>query len=556
MTLRTLFALVVASAAMFVFAPSALAVDYCVGSAPGCSTLPYSNDATGFQGALDASNSSVSDDRIFLPPNAIYLGAGKNFTIAGSQKLEIIGAGSALTTFDCSLATFGGCLTITAPNTDSKISGFTIHANAGGGGPTNTAGLTSFRAAVSDVAIADYGGLSAFHALSLYYGAVADGFTIQLSSANSVGAYTNNSDLTARNCAISGGSGNHSTAISASGNGSTFVVDHCKLSDVETGVYTQVGAMSISDTLIDLGTHTYGLGLNAYNGSSPGSPTTTSLQAARLTIVGNGPSQRGLWLGAVNTNTTINATVADSVVYGAGASFTSLQTLHANPAGSTSMTLARSALNLSQVNNGGANPLAATFTDPIDLASVAPGFVNFAGGDYRPAAGSALIDRGSNTSVPLPGASDVAGATRIVDGNGDGVPQVDVGAYESATTTAPGGGATVVPSAKLISKPKKSFKVAKKGGFGTAKKGAASFSVQFTNSAKAKFTLKSIGKKKKLKTLKGSQTLTVKNSTVKFGFRGKWNKKQLKAGKYRVSITPLSSTGVAGAPVTVDIKLK
>ncbi|BEP14425.1 hypothetical protein acdb102_27360 [Acidothermaceae bacterium B102] len=59
-----------------------------------------------------------------------------------------------------------------------------------------------------------------------------------------------------------------------------------------------------------------------------------------------------------------------------------------------------------------------------DLTSV-PTFVP---GTYVPAAGSALVDAGA--SDDLQPSTDIAGAPRISDGNGDGVATVDIGAYE------------------------------------------------------------------------------------------------------------------------------
>jgi hypothetical protein len=60
-----------------------------------------------------------------------------------------------------------------------------------------------------------------------------------------------------------------------------------------------------------------------------------------------------------------------------------------------------------------------------------PKFVNEAGGDYRLAAGSPLIDGGSGDPL-APGESnlDKAGLPRIVDGNADGIARRDVGAFE------------------------------------------------------------------------------------------------------------------------------
>ena len=112
-----------------------------------------------------------------------------------------------------------------------------------------------------------------------------------------------------------------------------------------------------------------------------------------------------------------------------------------------------------------------------------------------------------------------------------------------------------LPSVKVTSKPKNSFNTGKSG-VAIAKKGAISFSVTFSNAVKAKFTLQKVGKKNKLKSLKGSQTLRVATNAAKLGFGGVWNKKKLSAGRYRVTITPLAADGSAGKPVTVNLKLK
>ena len=59
-----------------------------------------------------------------------------------------------------------------------------------------------------------------------------------------------------------------------------------------------------------------------------------------------------------------------------------------------------------------------------------PRFVDPAVGDYRLSAGSPAIDAGTNGAPSLP-SSDLAGGPRIVDGNGDQVATVDMGAFEA-----------------------------------------------------------------------------------------------------------------------------
>jgi T5SS/PEP-CTERM-associated repeat protein/predicted outer membrane repeat protein len=66
------------------------------------------------------------------------------------------------------------------------------------------------------------------------------------------------------------------------------------------------------------------------------------------------------------------------------------------------------------VGNLNANP---EFVDPINT-------------DYRLLPISPCVDAGSNASVPAEQTTDLAGWTRIVDGNGDGAVAVDMGAYE------------------------------------------------------------------------------------------------------------------------------
>lgn len=63
--------------------------------------------------------------------------------------------------------------------------------------------------------------------------------------------------------------------------------------------------------------------------------------------------------------------------------------------------------------------------------SVDPLFVNSATSDFHLNAGSAAIDAGSNAAASLP-AQDIAGNDRILDGNGDCIATVDMGAYEFA----------------------------------------------------------------------------------------------------------------------------
>ena len=72
--------------------------------------------------------------------------------------------------------------------------------------------------------------------------------------------------------------------------------------------------------------------------------------------------------------------------------------------------------------------------EAFQLPSAAPGFADPAGGDYRPAAGSPLIDAGDPA---LLSGIDLDGGSRVVDGNCDGAAVRDIGAYELAPECPP-----------------------------------------------------------------------------------------------------------------------
>ena len=81
--------------------------------------------------------------------------------------------------------------------------------------------------------------------------------------------------------------------------------------------------------------------------------------------------------------------------------------------------------------NGGPSPTlgcGAGANAPSEM-HVDPRYVNPATGDYRLSSGSALIDAGYEPG-PLP-AEDLAGNPRVVDGDGNGSPVIDLGAYEA-----------------------------------------------------------------------------------------------------------------------------
>jgi len=75
-------------------------------------------------------------------------------------------------------------------------------------------------------------------------------------------------------------------------------------------------------------------------------------------------------------------------------------------------------------------------TNTAGNISADPLFADPAQADFRLRANSPSIDAGTNTAVGLP-PSDIDGRTRIHDGDGNGAPLVDMGAYEFTATSRP-----------------------------------------------------------------------------------------------------------------------
>ena len=111
------------------------------------------------------------------------------------------------------------------------------------------------------------------------------------------------------------------------------------------------------------------------------------------------------------------------------------------------------------VHTPGMNGFSGCGALPAGNQTAAPVFVNAAAGDFRPAAGAPMVDRGPSTTNPALPVTDLRGETRVLDGNGDGTGVVDIGAFEHRRASAPvlpnvdlgdvvvgeGGGSAAVP---------------------------------------------------------------------------------------------------------------
>lgn len=162
------------------------------------------------------------------------------------------------------------------------------------------------------------------------------------------------------------------------------------------GVVAVGSAVNLSDSLV------------AFSGDRGIVATTSTLQLLNDTIFGNGGA-------GVSVNSASSALIANSISFGnqggqdlvgidPAASFHNL-TEEQTPAG------------------GGASSGSGPLNDPEN-------------GDFAPHGGSPAVDKGGNDYVGA-GQKDLAGHERIVDGNGDGTSQVDIGALEYASSSSP-----------------------------------------------------------------------------------------------------------------------
>lgn len=163
-----------------------------------------------------------------------------------------------------------------------------------------------------------------------------------------------------------------------------------------------------------------------------GAASPSHLVARQVTIVGAGGQRQGTGILVSGGNSSPTADVRESVLW----NLTSTITAQPQAAVSSSLTVERLDEEAGRRTMGGAGTL--NLSDLGGGISLDPMFVDVAGGDVRPATGSPLIDAGkADPLAPDESPLDLAGSPRLVDGNGDGTAQRDLGAFETAAPPPP-----------------------------------------------------------------------------------------------------------------------
>ena len=189
----------------------------------------------------------------------------------------------------------------------------------------------------------------------------------------------------------------------------------------------------------------------------------------------------------------------------------------------------------------------------LDNVSVDPRFVDPTG-DFRLAADSPLLDRGTATPLAGLGASDLDGNARVADGDGDGAAAPDLGAYErpqpapapGGDGSGPGGGSApanqpdLAPVLSRLTLSPRRFAV----GARSARRGA----FRFTLSEPAKVTIKIQRLRSGRKRTIGRIARNGRAGANRVTFSGRVQRRKLKPGRYVAAAVAIDAAGQRSTP--------
>lgn len=404
------------------FSAPADAVDLCVTptSMPTCAPAEtYSFDETGLAAALTkaAPGNSPGSDRILIDAGTITVTTAKTYSSA--EELDMVGAGAGQTILDTS-ANGLTLLSLTANQATSSVKDLTVRFTGSTAGPLY--GIAINGGTLENVAVVDDSTYNGVQAVQLAGGATLKNSVITLNSSSDIGVSATSGNANVTGATITGSNGGTGVNMSAS----SYAVDHTAIRGLARGLTIDSGTLAVSDSLVDLGANANGRGINIANDNS-GSAAIT-LDADRVTVVGSGSGQTGVWLQGNLASEDALATVDNSLIYMTHPSAVDVNCLQDDP-GTVVYTLTDTAFNDIAVtmDPGGCGQ---SVSNQIDTATNAPVFVDAPNGDYRPTWDSPLVDAGGDGSLLATNATDLDGQTRLKDGDNDATTALDVGAFE------------------------------------------------------------------------------------------------------------------------------
>lgn len=415
-----------AALALAASAPSAAALDYCVADAAcvagGGVAMPS------LAQALTAAATSPSDDRLLLGAGTFPVPSA-GFIYGAASGLELVGAGRDRTILAQTVfgpPTYPWSLTLQRTGSALSVRDLGIRVGDGAGGR----GLRLLGADATRVAVTAPAGAAGATGVSADAGTLRD-LDVSLGVSSQAAQLGGGGEVD-----VSGGSFSvaDGTAIQVEQlPGLPAVRLQALRARGRTALSVVLGRATVDDALLR------GSGQGAVVLVANSNQVSGELRAVlrQTTIVGDGSAlQRGVEVRAAKSGQHASAKLLDSIVaavvrplarsvVAGDANIVTDHVFHGpvaagdNPSTPAGGTLSESAV--IGADDGGA---------PAGAAD--PGFVDLAAGDLRLRPDSPLVDAGRTDPLDLDEpATDIAGAARIADGDGDGAATRDLGAWES-----------------------------------------------------------------------------------------------------------------------------
>ncbi len=413
--LRVLGPLLVAVA---VLPATARAATICVGlDRPECAPPVETN----LQTALTRADAAAGADTVRIGPGTFVTASPNGFTSGGTDPIEIRGAGVSRTILRSTATAPTAVLSVhpnAAPPSAVVVGGLTVlgRSLANGGAAVRVSGmLEGIEASI------DGDDNHATTAIQLSPGSTARRLVTVSEGPFAVGVGLNGGTL--EDAQLTGKIGILTV-------GAPSVVRRVAVVATRSGVDVCNARVTVESSSFEVA-GAFATGIEVEGAQRCGAAS-SQLVARQVTIVGAGGARQGTGVAASANNSNPVADIRESVLRGLDSSVT------ATPlAGRTStITLGTLAEEPGRRTFGGAGSV--VLADLGGHLAGDPQLVDLAGGDLRPAPASPLIDAGSGGALGADeSAFDLGGLGRLTDGDGDGTPRRDLGAYEAPAPPPP-----------------------------------------------------------------------------------------------------------------------